>query len=1393
MLTPMLIFTGRPEPSALAVLVARRTLLTTNPGTAQVAVGEQRWPVTVRWAGHGVALLDFPASDPAFEGGMIRFGMLGDTGTWTPSSNSPPLRLHPLAGDGDRLLPRLDGAAVPLPGHPVYCGDLLTGLLLRPDGGPPTVATIEALARDPRFRTALEAATGRRLVVEPVALRTVLRPWTPPQPPDGPAQRLDPRHELVPFIPRPAVQEPLLAWCRSGAALSVAVLTGARGAGKTRAARQLAADLQPGWVVGALSETTPERRTALLRDVNRPLLLLVEHPTRQIPQLAGIIAALAENAGGHAVRILLVAREAGAWYERLRQTVGHAVFETEPIVVPPVPQGRLRQQLFDAALKAFDRPGDVTAPDLADPLSLHRAAMFDGATDGRAELVEGELRAWHHAADALGVPKDAHARQTVLLAALTCPPRTEREGRDLLDRLPGVRTGWIEEFARWLPVVLPPADPAAWHWSGPVLDTPLRDVLAALAARERQGPSVPRLLGRLDAAQAETALTLLFETADRDLLDLLGQLVPQFPQTLRPAALTVTASDRSGLQALAPLHANITDGTTDPDDLRRIAAQLPHHLGAIAPLARDVAERLAEHYRSTAEPGLGLPRALLLAARAQAALGNPDRAVGPAAEAQSHFTAALRGPDSVAARPGLVAALRLHAMLLISSGLVDDAAAKLHAAAEHCARLATALLAPERDGMLGELLEVATASLDQAPEEPDRALRMLQTARDLAILPPQAGPARHAEIWRLRGWALLLLGEDADARDAMSRAVRAYRDLEVGSPAAFRPALAAALDGHAAILSAGGDLPQAVVTGLEALHLQHQVAAQVPAARPALARMLLAQAARLAAGGNSPAALDRTLEARDLTGDLIQEDPGAHRQLQAAVANAMSLRLAERADWDMAEQRATEAVIAYRQLVVEQPAYEPLLAAATHNRAAILRRLARLDAAADEAGAAVGTWRQVARREPRRAPELAAALHQLGAIHAQAGAAADAYAVTSDAVDVYASLGPPARQVSVDEHVAALQTLRGIVAGRGDVHELIAVSDRIVDIRRTVGHRDGARFRRDLAEAIEDRVDLHRSQPAPDRLVLMPMLDELITLYQELGATDEHFADRLVLAQLARAEELARQGHHPEAVAAATALRDTPNPEHQSAALQLLAAEHAAAGHPVEAIAAAGELVDLRRRGGQDHLAAALLLLSRCCEGTQPDAALAAASEAVTITRRALHLRPEQRPSHVEALTRRAVCLVADGQREEAVMTLMEAVEQLTPLTADDPGYLLQLAQSSAWLAGLELSAGQHTKSLKHRQDAVDHFRELASASPDLRTRLTDELLQLADQLNGEEEHSRALKCTQEAAALARFDADRPRLIRALRMLAHDGPQLDWRRRKIRQDAAAELDQLRRE
>ena len=229
----------------------------------------------------------------------------------------------------------------------------------------------------------------------------------------GVAQFLRPEEEVVSFWPRPELDQ-LIDWIVSAPHVAIQLVVGEGGTGKTRLARQLAEEaIEFGFRSWWVPSGTEQGAVNASRDAGPPVLLVVDYAETRT-SLQELLLNVVSETDGPVMRVLLLARSAGEWWQQLISSSEYQLREllavAQLISLGPVSDRSLQPEVFHQALAAFADKLEVACPDteiaLVDPdaivLVIHAAALLavlehaSGSSAGvahyREEALAGLLR-----------------------------------------------------------------------------------------------------------------------------------------------------------------------------------------------------------------------------------------------------------------------------------------------------------------------------------------------------------------------------------------------------------------------------------------------------------------------------------------------------------------------------------------------------------------------------------------------------------------------------------------------------------------------------------------------------------------------------------------------------------------------------------------------------------------------------------------------------------------------------------------------------------------------------------------------------------------------------------------------------------------------------------------
>ncbi|MER7204158.1 type VII secretion system-associated protein [Streptomyces sp. NPDC000188] len=809
-------------------------------------------------------------------------------------------------------------------------------------------------------------ADAERLLFGPVPTAPTSRPWT----------WLTPEAGLHPLVRRPE-ESNLVEWARDGRGTALRLVCAPSGQGKTTLALQVCARLRDlGWTAGVLDlERAPAPYAANAAAMAGSLARSARHWDRQLaavaalPRLSGRALLVVDSAEVHRsrieellrtvtelptaqgvppVKLLLLARDTGEWWEEL--SIGshrHHWIERRVTRLAPVMEGMgtagLGEMWRDATAgftRAAEQAGMSLAPGSADliaegcptvvPTTLHlyAAALLRilDAVEGRATsleyrdhpitgLVEHEQRYMTGAFTAAGVPI-SHDRARLLLAlvCLYAPPDEPAALRTLGRVETTVAQGDLARMARQLQALYPGGGRSLWRAPGP--DRLADSVLYALAAGSRsdveaeglfrtlcgtddwfEGRDCARVLIRaLGTAEEEPTVS---PTVSQRVGGAVSALILDHPRGYVPAALEM-AADRFEQQIRAAVAGR---GATAPasrlgvGELEALDVLLGSTAGSDsrAQIAVAISDRLV-HAVPEAWQGTGPWHAseqvtrLVRYARALRRTDDLQRASSVASEAVTLVRRMLESGD--AAANGRIAQRLSRASSELAEAGMDDAALELSTAAVKSAWSSLSSPEPldiaERAAILNSHSQRLYV-LRQAHAAVECSAESLSLYREAMQQSPGRNELELAGAHADYGMKLRAARRPQQAEPHLADALAAYRrHLAADDRPGTRHGLVQILSAYAAVLHDLGRTRQAILHAEEAVELQRGLAAHDPDATVDLAATLNLLGATLAETGSKEAGCRHLEDAVSLLRGM-RGKPRVTEELASALANLGTL------------------------------------------------------------------------------------------------------------------------------------------------------------------------------------------------------------------------------------------------------------------------------------------------------------------------------------------------------------------------------------------------------------------------------------------------------------------------------------------------------------------------
>jgi tetratricopeptide (TPR) repeat protein len=761
------------------------------------------------------------------------------------------------------------------------------------------------------------------------------------EPPSSPASLLRADAEVVPFHGRQKLLARLHDWC-AGEGRSAYLLTGPGGQGKTRLARHFASELRrDGWATVILGSSVDPGDVGWLSSVQMqvPLLIVIDYAEQRKDDLKLLGRALAALRPDARLRVLLLARGAGEWRDRLPDGWAFAVtsIPTQTAELGPLdeePEGR--RLAFGRAVSAFagrlrQLPEFAEATDsdwaareaaAAPPVFQPTATALDIQLTALVALLQAGERSpetglataatyllgrheaiyWDRIAGQHTLELHSVNRRAAVAAACLLPAADLQQALAILARVPGIEglnNDRLTAIASWL-CDLYPASRQFW---GSLQPDMLAEDLVAEAVNEQQNLLLS-LLGKVDDGQASQALTVLARSAARHpaLREPVIEVIRAYPNVLGPAAVRV-ALEVTEHRLLADALSHVVEDHSDQLGLlRAIYDSIPFPTQAHGQLAVTVADHLVAALRPRVPPRWDRRPARTPWARGRHAPG--------------------RGLAEVRDLERALSALEVRHQAI---GRYDDALRVGSEGVEMCERLVKI----EPEAFLADL----AASLNNMANCLDELNRR-----------PEALAARRraeSEYRRLAGRLPEAFGNADD--------LRRFADL-----ATVLNNLATDLPG-----------PEGVAMAEESVQICRQLAAAGETFNADLARSLNTLSAALSESGRFREALQAVGQALELYEPLAESQPDTYLPRLTASYNNLTRCLVGLGETRMALEASDKAVARYRRLTRSHPGmYRPDLAGAYRNQSDRMAELRRPEDALLANSEAIKLYRGLANEHP---------------------------------------------------------------------------------------------------------------------------------------------------------------------------------------------------------------------------------------------------------------------------------------------------------------------------------------------------------------------------------------------------------------------------------------------
>jgi tetratricopeptide (TPR) repeat protein len=880
-----------------------------------------------------------------------------------------------------RYLLRLDGGSPAVAGRSpwegasgaaLFIGDLLCGVVTvdPAEWGHNRLEAVLAslLFEDGEFREALGVQPVLEVVeFQPIASAPRTRPLR------SIADLLHPDAALVPFhgYAKDDTLPDFLRWCNDDDRYGVGLLFGPGGRGKTRFAAELSSRLRSlGWTVIDLRRPefiASSEIYSVIGDATTPMLIIVDYAETRTEQVKILLQAAGEP---ESLRILLLARSAGEWWDDLRsQVAGLIIAESLPALAttPEEWLDEYRTALHHMAYgltrlpRYADTDWETVAQSVAkpthmlsdgSPLTVHMAALTNllnsatsiGDTENRPleeQVIAHERRYWEESAKAAGLlsgqgafgPLPPAVLKLLVATTVVTRPPSKSYARWLLKYVPGL-IGEPYELTRisaadWLHMLYPPGDNSYW---GTLQPDRVGEYHLGLCMRD-EPEFLQRLTPALDSKGIEHVLTVLGRVAVHSSLrelaiDHLRKLFTLDPPRIATTAVAVATQIEHPDYLLKPLDAFVHSSDTTPETIAAIMYALPLSTHTLHEFAVSVSGRYMEVLKCKLDLSVNAKK-----------------------------VSRLQVWSNVSAYQDLVRSLNVHSLRLASLGYEMKALEHTDLAIKICRYLPT---------NASTLLTLGTILINHANQ-------------------------------------LENVGRLQDAIKIGEKAIAVHRKILTRKPAEALPQLGAALNNQSARLDEIGKEKKALALVNESIKIHRELVGITEAFEPELAGVLITQFVRLHQRGMDNAALAAILESEAIFRKLAERQPDGYLASLADTLHNKAIGLEGLKRFDEALATIDESISIHNSILDRHPDYYTAgCAKGLMQKAQILFTAGRRDEAISTIEACVDSYQALIERYPQETvADFMAALTNAGYMLKDLGLYEDSRWCAEEALGVY--------------------------------------------------------------------------------------------------------------------------------------------------------------------------------------------------------------------------------------------------------------------------------------------------------------------------------------------------------------------------------------------------------
>lgn len=993
-----------------------------------------------------------------------------------------------------------------------------------------------AIAADLQLTAAAERAGKRELL--PLLPPILNLDWGPDEPA---SELLRPRYAVVPYVPRGNLVEQIMRWRERDDRLSVLVMKGAGGYGKTRTAVEVCREAEgAGWTAGLLvAEPNDSAELSQLLEWPGRMVIAVDYAETRPLVVTQLLTRLLRRRNAQC-RVILIVRQGGGldWLMDVfatgdaRDDLARLLRRAEVLGLHGGEFELDRSALFNAASMRFceflGQP-PVATPRLYSehferPLFVLAAALLAVANPGldvttlTAERLLGELLDRHESAywrrndQRAGLDLHPDDRRTAVALTVLCGIGREEDDERLVRLVPSLHDATGERIAsvlRWLRGLYGVQGSLEPDLLGEVLVTQVAITMPKIVASVLDTSSDRQLARALlvfsrATGRSDSLRDILRETLDARIVvsdgatpsDSGSSRTPGIEPDVPVREITITRLERLFQRAIRN-----DDAATA---LRLLVAVVRPVMGAISAqndsetnsattglLSVEIGELAAEGLRAYVDAGHEELRAML---------------------ASSLMMLSTTLSDTGRATQGLIP--------------IEQATILLRELADSDPRMRPTL-AKSLNNFAIRLGEVGRPADGLFVSNDAVAIHRALTRDNLAFLPELASALNNQSN------LLTAAGRAEESVDAAKEAVTYYRALMQIDPTEYQKTLASCLGNLSNRYAESGRVPDSLAPIAECVELARALAEEDSAFLPDYARALTNLGNRLADAGRPADGLKSTQQATEVYRQLAMSDHVRHLPVLVTMLINQSRMFADIGQPTEGLKPLEESLGYLQHLVQSQPAiYLPALAMALNNQTQLFAEAGQPERAIEPSKAAVAIRRRLAEQEPDRyTAELATALLNHSSLLGELGRTNDGLVIIQEVVETRRSLAAAEYHRFAGSLALALKNQADLLFSASRVQEGLVSAAESVDIYRSLTRAEPRRYLPDLAEALISQAKLHEIQPE----AALDLTTEAAKILADLA---EHDPDS-VRSDLARALVmqflcLAKLGRHMESLSPIT-------------------------------------------------------------------------------------------------------------------------------------------------------------------------------------------------------------------------------------------------------------------